>query len=136
MSVASATLHDVVNLCVAADCGNAPKRLVLRDYVLAVAERDVDAIAAALADDVVWEIVGRSTTMKDDFASTVDQLFKGAVDTLSIESILTHGKEGCVAGTMVLADGRSIRFCDVYLFNGHSKTAKIKKITSYLIDVE
>lgn len=74
--------------------------------------------------------------MKDDFASTIDQLFNGAIDTLSIELILTHGKEGCVAGTIVLADGRSIRFCDVYLFSSHGKTAKIKKITSHSIDVE
>lgn len=42
----------VVNLRVGADCGNAAKRRVLRDYAPAIAERDVDAIAAAVADDV------------------------------------------------------------------------------------
>jgi hypothetical protein len=124
----------MVELRMAPDCGNAPKRELLRNYAVAVAERNLADMLAFVSDDVEWEVVGKGRTRRDGFESTVDSLLGGDVAGLALHSVLTHGDEGCVTGVMEMADGRMIRFCDVYKFNGHSKTAKIKTITSFIVD--
>lgn len=116
------------------DCGNAPKRTLLRDYTVAFADRNLAAMLAVVAEEVEWEIVGRWRTGKDGFESAVDRLLAGDVAGLTLHSVLTHGDEGCVTGVMEMTDGRGIRFCDVYKFTGHSKTAKLKTITSFIVD--
>src|SRR3954447_26976598 len=104
----------MVELRMTPDCGNAPKRALLRDYAIALAERNLADMLAVVADEVEWAVVGRWRTRKDGFESAVDRLLGGEVLSLTLHSVLTHGDEGCVTGVMGLTDGRSIRFCDVY----------------------
>jgi hypothetical protein len=39
-----------------------------------------------------------------------------------------------VSGSVGFRGGGRLRFCDVYEFNGHGRTAKIRRITSYWIE--
>jgi hypothetical protein len=126
----------MVELRMTPDRGNAPKRALLRDYAIALAERNLADMLAVVADEVEWAVVGRWRTRKDGFESAVDRLLGGEVLSLTLHSVLTHGDEGCVTGVMGLTDGRSIRFCDVYKFTGHSKTAKLKTITSFVVRLD
>jgi limonene-1,2-epoxide hydrolase len=124
----------MVEVFVASDCGNAPKKLVLRDYAIAMAKHDKEAVLSALADDVEWEVVGQRTIRgKTDFAAALDSVGEQVV-TLRLDTILTHGDEGSVSGSVEFTDARRLRCCDVYKFSGHSKTAKVKRITSYWIE--
>ena len=116
------------------DCGNALKRALLRDYAVALAERNLADMLAVVAEDTEWGVVGRWRTRKDGFESTIDRLLGGEVVSLTLHSVLTHGDDGCVTGVMEMTGGRAIRFCDVYKFTGHSKTAKLKTITSFVVD--
>lgn len=125
----------MVHIVGASDCGNAPKKQVLRDFSIALAKRDRDAALSAVADDIEWEIVGRWTIGgKADFAAALNTVADQQVVTLHLETILTHGDEGSVSSSVELGDSRRLRCCDVYKFSGHSKTAKIKRITSYWIE--
>jgi SnoaL-like domain len=135
MSAASSSLPRMVELRMAPDCGNAPKRALLRDYAVALADRNLADMLSVVSDDVEWEVVGSRRTGKDGFSGTVDRLLAGEVADLTLHSVLTHGDEGCVTGVMRMTDGRRIRFCDVYKFTGHSKSAKIKTITSFTVEV-
>jgi hypothetical protein len=124
----------MVELRITPDCGNAPKKALLRDYVVALAERNVADMLAVAAEEVEWEVVGRWRTRKDGFESAIDRLLAGDVVSLTLHSVITHGDEGCVTGVMEMTDGRAVRFCDVYQFTGHSKAAKLKTITSFVAD--
>lgn len=51
-----------------------------------------------------------------------------------IEHMLTHGKAGSANGIITSEDESVYGFCDVYIFTSHPKGAKIKEITSYIIE--
>ncbi len=124
----------MVQVHVGADCGNAPKKRTLRDFAIAVAKRDKDAVLAVVADDIEWHIVGdRDVTGFEDFGDALDDAWRGSVRSLSIDTILTHGAQGSVSGTMAVAAGKTINFCDIYTFTNYGKNAKIARITSYWI---
>ncbi|WP_017623459.1 nuclear transport factor 2 family protein [Nocardiopsis chromatogenes] len=124
----------MVQVTAAPDCGNAPRKQLLRDFAVALADRDTVALLSAVADDIEWDIVGRRTVRgKADFAAAVMAVVDRPAETLRMDSILTHGSEGAVSSRMGFPGGGESRRCDVYTFTGHSKTAKIKRITSYWI---
>ncbi|WP_024876409.1 nuclear transport factor 2 family protein [Saccharomonospora piscinae] len=126
----------MVQITVTPDCGNAPRKQVLRDYVIALVEHDTEALRSAVADDVEWEIVGARTVRGwADFAAAVESAFEQRPETVRLDSILTHGSEGAVSSRMIFTGRGELRCCDVYRFSGHSRTAKIKRITSYWIEL-
>ncbi|MEU6188055.1 nuclear transport factor 2 family protein [Nocardia sp. NPDC047038] len=125
----------MVQVQVTPDCGNAPRKQVLRDYSIAVAEHNTEVLLSTVADDVEWEIVGQQAVRgKADVATALDTAVGRQVVTLHVDSIITHGNEGAVSSRMIFRGGGELRCCDVYKFSGHSKAAKIKRITSYWIE--
>jgi hypothetical protein len=122
----------MVNVQVGPDCGNAPKKRVLRDFSIAFARHDKSAVLAAVVDDVEWRIIGdRDVTGIEAFGDALDDAWSATVHRLSVETILTHGAQGSVSGSLLLAGSKTLHFCDVYTFTSHSKSAKIARITSY-----
>lgn len=121
---------------VQADCGNAPKKIFLRDFTIAFAEDNAAFILAGITDDVRWEMVGSSTT---NGKAEVERVLKAMLDSsmveLTIANIITHGDAGAVNGTMTFKDGTTYGFCDVYTFTSHGKKAKIKTITAYIVEL-
>jgi len=117
------------------DCGNAPKKAQLRDFTMAAVQGDIAYVMGCVSDNVEWEVAGgRKTVGKTGFAETVRQLHDRPAVELEIRHILTHGKTGAVSGVVKYADGGHRSFCDVYVFAGSAKDAKIRGITSYVID--
>ncbi|MCC6457646.1 MAG: nuclear transport factor 2 family protein [Caldilineaceae bacterium] len=116
------------------DCGNAPKRLQLRDFNIAYAKNDIEHILQNITDDVRWEIAGvKLVEGKDQVAEVMEQMKDTKTTELNIKNIITHGNVGAVDGITKLADGSSYAFCGVYRFSSHAKHAKIKEITLYRI---
>lgn len=116
------------------DCGNAPKKLFIRDFMIAAANNDASFILDALTDDILWKMVGnRSFAGKSAIESALDTVVKTNVQEMTIATIITHGDAGSADGTMRLNDGKRYGFCHVFIFNSHGKNAKIKQITSYVI---
>ncbi|WP_415953025.1 nuclear transport factor 2 family protein [Streptomyces sp. KLOTTS4A1] len=114
------------------DCGNAPRKEVLRDLVIALAERDGETVSALVAEGVVWNQVGVS-------ASDGREAVRGwaaagpEVEELSFGALITHGREASVDGTLELTDGTRHAFCHVLRFAGAARTAKIVEIRSYVL---
>lgn len=114
------------------DCGNAPRKEILRDWNIALAGGDAAAVAELLADDVVFEPVGGSPIEgKAAVLSYFEEAAGVATEELQIHNIITHGNTAALNASLVMNDRRRLEYCHVYLFNGFSKTAKLKRITEY-----
>ncbi len=125
----------MVTVHVEPDCGNAPRKRILRDFVVSLAERDSEQITALLADSASWSIVGVDTLNGgDDVRDWMSGLPE--VDEVLFDSLLTHGRGASVDGVLRLADGRSTGFCHVLRFTGAAKRAKVSGVKSYILEVE
>lgn len=117
------------------DCGNAPRKMVIRDLLVALAERDHDAVVSFLREDVRWDVVGlKELTGPDAVGDWLLQ--QPPVEELHIATVITHGTDCGAEGRLVHSDGTTTRFNHIMLFAGHAKTAKVKEVRSYLVDEE
>ena len=124
----------MVNVNVKPDCGNAPRKLFLCDYHIALANHNLSVILESIADDVQWERVGEQILKgKAEFESALEDIWEKKLETVTIDNIITHGNAASVNGTLTDVHGASYGFSDVYTFTSNAKNAKIKSITSYLI---
>lgn len=120
------------------DCGNAPKKLLLKELTSAFARGTAQReLPPRLAYDVAWEIVGTEAIKgKDAVARMLAEAAKSGnkASQLEIENIITHGNAGSVNGHITMTDGKQYAFCDIYVWNGSSAKSVIRKITSFSIE--
>jgi ketosteroid isomerase-like protein len=122
------------------DCGNAPKKILLKALTSAFARGTAQReLLPLLSEEVVWEFPGADSIQgKDSVAAMLAQAAASGnkASKLEIENIITHGKAGSVNGTISMADGKQYAFCDIYLWSSASAKSPIKKITSFNIEVK
>lgn len=125
----------MVNVICAEDCGNAPRKAILRDLQAAWARGDVDEVADWVRDDIVYDVVGTERIVgKEAFRAKVASGHDDeSIQELHIHNIITHGWIAALNGTVTTVSGRQVGFCNVFVFAGAAKTAKIKEITSYVL---
>jgi hypothetical protein len=117
----------------AEDCGNSPRKLLLRDFNSALARGNRARVLGYLADDILWEWVGATTLRgREAVDGMLKRLQHEARQELVIDNIITHGSTGSANGSMRLTNGRSYGWCHVFEF-GSGKGSLIKHITSYEI---
>ncbi|MHA7262906.1 hypothetical protein ACX80W_06830 [Arthrobacter sp. TMN-37] len=117
-----------------AGCGNAPRQLIIRDVVLALAAVDEPQLRRLLAETVRWDLPGAESIEGMD-ALTGRLSRQDEVAGIALASILTHGREGSADGVLTFAGGARQAFCHVLRFASAAKTAKVTGIRSYLIDL-
>ena len=116
-----------------ADCGNAPKKNFIRDVNLAFVEENVDYLLEHTAEDIVWTMTGtQPITGKAAFRAELERMHGNPVTKLTLDTILTHGREAAARGRLEFADGSTYAFADFYLFTG-AKGDRIRAITTYLV---
>jgi ketosteroid isomerase-like protein len=121
-------------IIVGEDCGNSPRKHLLKELNIAFARGDVENILSYVTDDIVWESVGEKQLKGiENFRNELENLKQVEVSELKIENIITHGWIASANGIMHMKTGEKFDFCDVYAFNSASKTGKIKAIKSYCI---
>jgi hypothetical protein len=126
---------DLKIIC-AEDCGNSPKKNLLKELNIAFAKNDLGFINENITDDIYWYIIGDKIVQgKDNFAETLKQMMNSKVTEIHIRNIITHGSTGAVNGILLLEDNKSHAFCNVYKFTSAGKNSKIKEITSYVIEI-
>lgn len=54
----SESANERVRIVCAEYCGNAPKKILIRDFEIAMAKKEVSVILENLTSDCVWEIIG------------------------------------------------------------------------------
>lgn len=117
-------------------CGNSPKMTFLKEFNIALAKGDLEFLTESVTDEIVWNIIGdRKTEGKEEFIEELKKIKEKKVIELTLEQILSHGKEGAVNGTIKMRNGKKHSFSNFYFFKG-AKGAKIKLITSYIIEVD
>ncbi len=131
----------MVTVTVPEDCGNSPRKKVLKEFNVAFAEGDVETILDWVTDDIRWIIFGKDQIEgKENFGDALRSLCQdgsdGEDDEWFIDTIITHGDTASCDGSIHFAGEGSYAFCDVYRFNGHGKDAKIQEMKSYVIELE
>jgi hypothetical protein len=121
----------------AEDCGNAPKKKLIKDFNIAFANYDIGFIIENISGEVCWNIVGEQLVIqgKEVLAATLEQMKNKKTIELQITSIITHGNTGAANGIIKYENSKTYAFCNVYIFSSTAKNAKIKEITSYVIEV-
>ena len=122
-----------IKITVPKDCGNAPKKRILRDFNVSLIMKDYTTLLENIADDITWDIIGDEVIEgKSEFTKKVNELYKDKITELLINDIITHGYVASAHGK-VIGTNEYLHFCHVFKFTNASKTAKIKEITSYII---
>lgn len=123
-----------MDVVIAADCGNAPKKLLVRDWLIDAAAGDVEGVEARLDQAAHWEDVGAAECRgRSDVAAALVALPGAEVTTFGLHRLLSHGKHVAVDGTFECADGRVARFAHFIEFSGHGKNAGIESVVSYVL---
>lgn len=118
----------------AEDCGNSPKKKLLKDLAISFAKKDIPFCMDWLTDDVSWELIGEKRIQgKEKVENALCEMSERDVKQLQIHNIITHGNAASLNATFILKDNWRIDFCNVYNFRGFGKNAKIKAIDSYVI---
>lgn len=115
------------------DCGNAPRIGIVSDFVVHWASGDSEAVAAWLADDVRWTLIGDSEHDGPEAAREVCPPF--LPDRVELVSVITHGRLASCDGYLAAGD-RRIDFSHAIRFSSTAKTAKIAELRSYLIEAD
>jgi len=118
------------------DCGNAPKKQFLKEFIIAFAHNDLDFIMDHISDDSQWHIIGKEVIHgKANFIEALQQMQIRKVTELRINKIITHGYDGSTNGTLLLENKKMYSFCNVYTFTSSRNNSKIKECISYLIEL-
>ena len=111
----------------------------LRKFNQALASNDLEFIEKSITEDIIWVIVGQKTVKgKENFMNELRAMNGEKGFEMTIDNIIIHGSSAAVDGT--IQTSRKSRkplnyaFCDIYAISGF-KSSKIRKITSYLIQV-
>lgn len=123
---------DVKIIC-AEDCGNAPKKRIIRDLIEASAKKDWDVIKQYCREDIQWTIVN------DKQIQGIEELIKVVeedkdITEVEIFNIITHGHTASSNGVVKYKDSSTTAFCHVYRFVSPGKNV-LKEITSYIIEL-
>lgn len=117
------------------DCGNAPKKQYIKNFLIAIANANIEAVAGMLDQDVRLDIPGQRSLHGIDSVRRllISDVGDGEALELDIHNILSHGSRCAANGVLKHKDGREVSFCGVYVFSSHSKDVKLTNITVYLI---
>lgn len=114
-------------------CDNAPKRRTMLTFIIASATVDKKKLSNLVTNDFVWEVPGSFKLEGfDDFYKELED-HQVNIASLEVKDNVSHGKVGAIHGTQIAQDGSIVYFTDIFKFESHSKDAKVKAITSYII---
>jgi hypothetical protein len=118
------------------DCGNAPKKKVLKDLLIALAVKDIPFINEYTKEDIRWDIVNDITVQgREQAIEVLEKSMSSSVMELNIHNIITHGKTASANGTFKFENNKVYAFCNVFNFVSAGKNI-IKEITSYIIQLD
>lgn len=128
--------YDQVKIICAEDCGNAPKKELLRAFNVAFVCNDIGFITETIIEDIQWNFIGSNVLQgKAQVFRMLEKLIDKKPTELVISNIITHGYSGSLNGILNLESNTSYAFCHIYRFNSSLNKTKIKEITSFIIDI-
>src|SRR5690625_6628460 len=92
-----------LQLIIPKDCGNSPKKNHLKNFNIALVKQDIPFIVDSVADDIVWNIVGKKIVRgKDGFMNLLKKEDPSLAIKLEINEIITHGNVASANGSVEL----------------------------------
>ena len=118
------------------DCGNAPRKEILRALLIAIVEKDTQTILDFVAEDVRYVEIGkRELQGLDYFLERIEEVFDEEVRELELFHFITHGKQASVNGRLDFLNRKEYHFSIIFEFKSAGKHALLKEITNYIISV-
>jgi len=118
------------------DCGNSPIKALVKELTTLFACYNTDELKQYFDEHIEWCFVGDSTVKRRaSFCKALENMQNNTAIELTIDSIVTHGKEAAVNGEQNLKKGEAYGFSDFYEFASTS-TKKIMAITSYVVKLK
>lgn len=109
---------------------------LLKKFNKAFATSDIEYILNQFSDNIRWEMIGEFVLEgKEAVRDSLEEMVCEEHHELTIDHIITHGREAAVDGIIKTADGKTIAFCDMYRFSGF-KNAKITLLRSYTLELK
>ena len=103
-----------IKITVPEDCGNAPKKRILRDFNIFLIIKDYTTLIENIADDITWNIIGDEVIEgKSEFINKIDELYKDKITELLIYDIITHGYVASAHGK-VIGTNEYLHFCHIF----------------------
>lgn len=115
------------------DCGNAPKKRVLKEFIIACAKKDIGVLTEYSAENIEWTFVNDTVVQgREKIIQEIETKLTKKIIEVEILNIITHGHTAAANGKIELEDHSIYSFCHVYRFVSPGKN-KIKEITSYVL---
>ncbi|MBC6316166.1 DNA-binding protein [Listeria grandensis] len=115
------------------ECDNAPKKRIIRDYLIAAASGDRAILEDLLEENFIWNVAGEFQIKGREAFITEVLAHLQEISTLEIQTLLTHGKEGSSHGTVTDKQGKHVYYSDIFTFKSNKKDAKISELTSFVV---
>ena len=117
------------------DCGNSPKKALIRDFNIAFAKGNSAYILEQVSSDFKWRMYGDfEIEGKEAFQKEIDKMMAyPSPKELILDSIITHGSEASANGLIVM-DDHTFAFCDIYQFKSAGSTILVE-MKSFVIKI-
>lgn len=119
-----------IKLHIPKDCDNAPKRKVIRDFIVDLYKQDFSKIGQVVEDDFEFRIIPNKTIKNDQELKIYLNKNKNVIE-LTLEEVLSHGKYGACNGSYK-TENKLIHFAYFFEFKSAGKNT-IKIISEYKI---
>ncbi|MFN8164801.1 MAG: nuclear transport factor 2 family protein [Bacteroidia bacterium] len=106
-------------ITIQADCGNAPRKIFLKEFYSSLFIGDTALLDDYFPENICWQIAGQdAVTGKKEVLKAFSKHKLIKAKELTIETIITHGREAAVSGHFKGKDNLKHLFCDVFRFKG------------------
>ncbi|MEO6668869.1 MAG: hypothetical protein ABIN36_05305 [Ferruginibacter sp.] len=118
------------------DCGNAPRKIFLKDLYVSLANADNKILHNNAQDNINWQVAGQTiVTGKENYLEALKGHPLWRVKEITVDTIITHGPDASVSGQITATDNLKYSFCDIYRFKGAGGTL-INSITTFLVRLD
>jgi hypothetical protein len=115
------------------DCGNSPRKIFLKDLMVAMAKGDLNFVSENISENINWEIPGEGNSSgKENYLKKVAEHKIWKVNELVVDAIITHGPDASVSGFIKTNNNSVYSFCNIYKFKSAGGTT-INAVKTFLI---
>ena len=123
------------------DLSNSPKAQFVNEFNSWFMTQENDKILSVLTPDIEWEMVGEEPisgieAVRESFLPRSESPDYPSMETMVVGGIVTHGREAVSYGHMTMTDGTKYKFTDILHFKDLSRTPRIRKILSFVIQID
>lgn len=119
------------------NCGNSPRSLLAIEIAVNLISNEYETLKPLLAEDFMWSVVGSDEGISMSKLKSYmekSKLSKVHIERYDILTSISHGKYAAVSSCAYASNGVIFNSHDLYEFTGAGSSAKLLKITSYIVD--